>query len=1383
MGLVAGKSRPHAAVQVFLGWDCDTLDAFIQFIRDCTATSLRMTKWNMLEFVGTERLEEVSAFFSVFDESGQDTCINGLHVGVVLLLCNPNKDLRAKFANCLQLFDWNGQESLSLPDVVMLLRVCCAALSRCCGCPFETVLVRELCDRAIPNGQSASCSELLAWALEEDIARFLPSVENVDLSVYQQQQGGDSCFSAGTSRNTSALRVNEISDCGASALNSEISVLAIEGQNGDEAEDTNENAVIEQRRTQSAAENDSAEASERALGLGNGRDATESIAGRTSAAEGECATNPLGDMVVDDVIDTTGGVNDVASSRNIAQVVEHFVHTVCSSLSEQASLVESMSTGRSFPSPAAGELEYPWKFAHGFLLPLAFTSGAFAIGSFGEPTGFVGGEVAGGSSEGQSSRSSRGSAEMIAVALRHRVWLRHGRLHEEIRFCTALATRRLAATPHPVTVKEARLRAADQLAAVLDRFASTRTVSVASHRTTTDCANADDVEQTWQAALADCLQSAEENCLSALQEIAVLIISFEQPSAVLRRDLARLDGATAFLEILRLQGERGGLTEVEKIQSSIRALQRKLSTELASLDPLRSRLDVSMLEFLSSQELILAHDSVHGVKGDRRLAVQRCCEDLRGVSGVGAGASVDAGAIADAYEVQERRWRLCEGAIAAQRSLLSGGSSLRLEMWLQQARQEIRMCMRCKTMCQALSAADANQAARAQKLAFGTVGEVTNPQTRRRVLAALYSALLGIRSQNVAEDTDAENFTELQSSLTATLLDGIGSELAAKEQSPSQLEETNETVEGASDATAHFRNLKFQHRCIVSAVAVLRALSQDTLQDKLVDRLVADLDQSSEVLNAVQQSEAFRQRRYRKWTRIVEEEMVSMTASCRCLDDGIKYVRKRLCNLHMLLLGIDDASSTADGTEVTQAYTGVSAPLLTEAIVHLEPGSTSHEASSDLRSAGPLCASVARHAHLARTVGALWALELSRENAGSSEIGATAFALLKKCIMMKVDARMLEVSAEQRMLDAVRELRSSRQTVLGDTADEHEGTAVAVAHGNGHVDNSPNDIINIAESLFKSCFRTDFSHLLQLCGEDANFEFSASWIARMSATMESSDEPQGEDVLPEPPPVVPALSSWWRADGGEPPAPFDTTCCPRCLAVSSLACKLHSPGLSGTDLIADCLRRHAIALRVWIWSRAQRAFVTALLRGSTLHIAMSVHLKRTSLRFIEILRRDALIPNYLADHSEVRCTALRSAQAFLSPLTASDLDVLQPQDVALHVDEVRGSLGRALSSDLDDHLRRLTKHFDSLPKEASMEEGIEASVAALRELGVVVDSTATAHIAKPLLRDGSMSTDKAGSPRSQRSFKASEPYLPYIAQLCGTLHGLDLLEVASSHVA
>eukprot|EP00928_Gymnodinium_smaydae_P041185 TRINITY_DN27880_c0_g1_i1.p1 TRINITY_DN27880_c0_g1~~TRINITY_DN27880_c0_g1_i1.p1 ORF type:complete len:433 (+),score=96.90 TRINITY_DN27880_c0_g1_i1:1034-2332(+) len=428
-------------------------------------------------------------------------------------------------------------------------------------------------------------------------------------------------------------------------------------------------------------------------------------------------------------------------------------------------------------------------------------------------------------------------------------------------------------------------------------------------------------------------------------------------------------------------------------------------------------------------------------------------------------------------------------------------------------------------------------------------------------------------------------------------------------------------------------------------------------------------------------------------------------------------------------------------------------------------------------------------------VGSLWAVELAREGAGSFELNSGNFALLKRLVQLKVEAMMMQVVAEASMLKMEQAMSckadvdaSSKGVGKGaksgrPSSSAPVGTPIAAAAIPALSDGS--SLLLVSEALIRACGQMDLTNILRRCLEDTHLEGRAGVVQALLVDLSENVETlgifttpagspgpagvapttpgagagaaaaapaagEGEEPMPAATPEVPSMAAWGRsaASGGlskpRPAAPLNGPPCPRCLAVSALICR---EALDGPH--AEQLQAHSVALRLWLRARAQRSVASALLRGRTAQTLAGAHMKRTNLRFIEMLWRRALLGPHLVEHSEVRCMALQQASGFVQPLTSSDLQVLQAGDIPIHCDEVRANLNKTIGNLLSSHLGRLK---------------------------------ASLHTEKPDPARQAASGG-GGSGGGSDSDVGSQGRMGVIGQLCGVLRGLDLLELARTHVA
>ncbi|CAK0866493.1 unnamed protein product [Prorocentrum cordatum] len=218
------------------------------------------------------------------------------------------------------------------------------------------------------------------------------------------------------------------------------------------------------------------------------------------------------------------------------------------------------------------------------------------------------------------------------------------------------------------------------------------------------------------------------------------------------------------------------------------------------------------------------------------------------------------------------------------------------------------------------------------------------------------------------------------------------------------------------------------------------------------------------------------------------------------------------------------------------------------------------------------------------------------------------------------------------------------------------------------------DTLGVPEELLSACFAADFGPILEDFAKDPTVRLMAGEAAQLGAGLRAHSALELPAAGPRPPTpepmgAVPAPSAWWRRrPEGAPATLFGLSPCRRCLAGSA-------PG--------DKVAQHAVALRVWLWARAQQSLALGLMRGLGPSAVAHLHLERAQARLLELAWLRTVRRQEAEAALDARLSALRRAARFLGPLgaDAAGASGLLASEVALHAAEVRGSLGRAAEAE------------------------------------------------------------------------------------------------------
>lgn len=223
---------------------------------------------------------------------------------------------------------------------------------------------------------------------------------------------------------------------------------------------------------------------------------------------------------------------------------------------------------------------------------------------------------------------------------------------------------------------------------------------------------------------------------------------------------------------------------------------------------------------------------------------------------------------------------------------------------------------------------------------------------------------------------------------------------------------------------------------------------------------------------------------------------------------------------------------------------------------------------------------------------------------------------------------------------------------------------------------------------------------------------------------------------------------------------FAGTPCGLCLVASRVAC-----GLQDNKTTSDALQRHAIALRVWLWARAQRSLAAGLVSERGSWAILEVHIQRSLHRFFELALRKELETTYLGENARARGVTLSTAAAFIAPLGVDEYGSLDSDDIGVHAKEVMGSLSKAVEADLDGMFGVLADTYSGA-QHTAVEEGALACADGLQLKGgaAVLAAATAADAAKGGRRPTTDAHSAAGS--------GDDDYIP---RLCGTLRALELV--------
>mmetsp|Transcript_68443 Transcript_68443/g.196338 ORF Transcript_68443/g.196338 Transcript_68443/m.196338 type:complete len:1274 (+) Transcript_68443:68-3889(+) len=904
------------------------------------------------------------------------------------------------------------------------------------------------------------------------------------------------------------------------------------------------------------------------------------------------------------------------------------------------------------------------------------------------------------------------------AALRHRVWLRRAHLSEQSKLDAALVMEAALGAQYQAQAAQARSRAADVLQCLLASPDLKR--SVASTCT-----------------------EVEERQLASLKTLGSLKMPYRPPAGNLRRDIVRLEGAEEFLKFLQQHDD--GLSEVDAMLSKVAALRGELEARAEASSAEQARFEACVEEVLVADAVLGAlAPMVRGKRPCSRNALLEAADAISGVAGSAVAEIAEADFASDILRLQELRWRHLEGALVVQRVLAREGG-LQVELWLHQVRQ-LHGAVRKSFLSPMLEPAGTKGTARKPH---------PHPQTRLRVLAAL-AELLG--------EATAEQQAALES-----ILPKVSSSLSSRGPSSGG----NAGAAAAQDpeaALATLREARFGFRAHAAAVATASALGPAE-GGALAERLHGDLERARKALAAAEAAPAVRQHQSAKWEKVAQAVLAEVKASRGTVAEALAVARAKLGEAMRSALVSPGSSTSSSSTSGPHIF--MDGQMVLDVPVH---------DSIDAAPWSCLGGGTARHAQIAHAAGSLWALELARKGAGAPNVSESTFRLLKRCVELNVDARFLEVLAEMLLAGQVPELSppgtaSSRPGSMKDR--RSAGAKVAVrreAFGSTGA-----EAIGFVEDAFAACCYTDFGTLADRLAADADLLSVGSFLSKLQSTLEQECEVEGgkhggEDMSEAPKSTfaaIPPISSWWRS--ASPSADWASE---RLLSeIDGSSCSVASLLLSGQQSgqkNADTCTKHAAAMRLWLFARAQRALTSALTQRTTPHSMLLVHLKRSLRRFLEIgWVRDFQVTELLA-HNQARCAALERVAAFIGPLSSQDAELVEVDELELHADEVRQSLVRTLEAEPMGMLGGLAAACGA-SQLGAVEEGAQACAVDLKDAGGNISAHAAVvnQATKTMFPQVVSSSALDVAPFSDGC---------YLAKLCGTLRSLELLQRASPHL-
>eukprot|EP00928_Gymnodinium_smaydae_P017919 TRINITY_DN16837_c0_g1_i4.p1 TRINITY_DN16837_c0_g1~~TRINITY_DN16837_c0_g1_i4.p1 ORF type:complete len:1640 (+),score=369.98 TRINITY_DN16837_c0_g1_i4:136-5055(+) len=132
MGAESSKIQQQAQppdLGELLWWDTASVRRFLRFVKEDDAGTLRITKWKLLQFTGTNKLQDVSLIYAFFEDAHENS-ISSLLLAAAMLLLNRTANVEFKVRELMSFFDWNGSGTYRSYDCLFMLQVCRQALGK-----------------------------------------------------------------------------------------------------------------------------------------------------------------------------------------------------------------------------------------------------------------------------------------------------------------------------------------------------------------------------------------------------------------------------------------------------------------------------------------------------------------------------------------------------------------------------------------------------------------------------------------------------------------------------------------------------------------------------------------------------------------------------------------------------------------------------------------------------------------------------------------------------------------------------------------------------------------------------------------------------------------------------------------------------------------------------------------------------------------------------------------------------------------------------------------------------------------------------------------------------------------------------------------------------
>lgn len=1355
MGADTSRVRPPEDWP-FLAWDADTIRRFLAFVKQDDEGSFRITKWKMVEFVGTDFIQEISLIFAAFEEE-DETSVSSLHLAIVLLLCNKTVPVGMKAMECLSLFDWADSGALSFYELLCLLQACAHALSRCVAVPRDPGReeLERLCRDAMVAAEQSSLEALAHWA-------------------------------TGHAAIATLLRCLSPMFKGGPALAAPAVTVAIEDVGVGEPQDF------------------------QAEGDGEGREPPEAT---EPPAQVETAPDAAEEEAPEPEEPPLQPLVSVRESRHIA--LEAYLQRVLRDLHMQT---DSESARQRLHLSASNHrvvaLQWRWAQAVGCSLPALGTrwtdptacppfSGKLAANDLRQAiTDWPWVHRA------YAVERARYEAVLNAKAM--------GSTSGGMQGARKIASDKLIMFTHeaPKTCAEDPARARSSLSEQLERLDANALVVMR------DVKAADpESERTSLALQRDIsrLEGAVAYLKINLAGNAEALSSDTQ--LLLGKTQGMLDQFREEYKSLqdKLKGARDSKSLFLGLHLARRALSVALREEHQQRPWAVFKAELGALSDDPSASPTMGEGNGSDVPSCGDLG--RIAADVldaveprwRRAEGARTAMLTILRGGAPRYELllQEAR-QSCQGVrrVEVAAHLCNGGATGPGRPSTSR-RPKLRL-----TVLETLAAVFDGGVGSPED-PFSSATERTLNSAAQRLSEAIRPSAAAVPSPEQDLPAESDGGGRPGSTQSGEAVDAEEGEAEAEgaealvdaaQHSQTPVEDDTDVDVSASDVE-QLREFRFKQRAARASVSVAKALLQDGFSEGILSRLESTLTESTAEVEGMERRTAFAKRRLAKCHALVSSMLDECLADVgrgmpkaegedTTISEASSFIQTALLSAHAEVL--DDTLDVCDAP--VQATIDTSFPITPQPVFASVEAGTDELDHTEVNSFGHVTRQ--RHKHAARIFGSLSALEFirmvaqaaadqsspnteSKAEAGDgganppSEGGAKeeekpthemTLEALARCADLKAESSLLAALAEHRLISAELEMRRileaprhGSSSVNGSAPGQKQfsppvrkavspdADVVGVSDTPVASAGDPSDVsralaaLDSAEALLVDSFQSDVERSLRNWAQEPALRARRQQAASLIQLLDTEKPHAGVagrqgDGMVMAPPSVPAMSVWWRAEQTGRPLFLrsDEDVCPRCAQVSLLAWEGFAPVDAPPDAPRpprEVLAEHAAALRLWILAQHRLLAAEALVRGSW-GSRLLAHPARCTRRLVELLWCSELGRQQVGKLAATGEACLARALDFLHPLRAEFAEFLHPADLSEFATSIRGDLADALARRARGELRehRAAAESDGMRPflAAGLQAGIERMAACDQDSATKAQTAECAEIAAVL---------------------------------------------------